>query len=71
MKAKGSTSETEERAAKDLATENANLKLAQSTETFKHTQQMYDKGMMIEPKHYWCLLDTYLFYKACFQKSTI
>ena len=34
----------EERSAKDLAADNAKLKLHQSTETFKHTQEMYDKG---------------------------
>ncbi len=41
--------ESEERSAKDIAAENAKVKLAQTTETFKHSQEMYDKGT---PKTY-------------------
>ena len=43
--------ESEERSAKDIAAENAKVKLAQTTETFKHSQEMYDKGKLKWARH--------------------
>ena len=42
--ARASLSGAEERSAKELASENAKLKLAQTTETLQRTQEIYDKG---------------------------
>ena len=44
VKQQSSASDNEERSMKDLATENAKMKLTMSSETFKQSQEMYDKG---------------------------
>ena len=49
VKQQSSATDNEERSMKDLAAENSKMKLTMSSETFKQSQEMYDKGKKGNP----------------------